>query len=186
MIQACTFLGAGQRAINVGGSTGLDYFRPRDAAFEARAITVEGCRFRGSDAPIAFVGVDGAVVRRNTFVRPKRWLFRILQESAQERFVRCRGGVFEENVVVFRRGEVRALVNVGPDTAPETFRVAKNAWFAEDAPERSRPDLPAPIPAEVEGVHDTDPQVRDDLTLAEGNPLRRLGADAFEPGPTRR
>jgi len=31
VIQACTFLGAGQRAINVGGSTGLEFFRPRDA-----------------------------------------------------------------------------------------------------------------------------------------------------------
>ena len=63
-IRGCTLLDAGQRAINVGGSTGLEFFRPADADAEARAITVEGCRFRGSDAPIAFVGVDGAVVRR--------------------------------------------------------------------------------------------------------------------------
>lgn len=178
-IRRCTFLDAGQRAINAGGSTGLEYFRPKDADCEARAITVEGCRFRGSDAPIAFVGVDGAVVRQNTFVRPRRWVLRILQERAEPRFIACRDGRFEENVIVFRRGELSTFVNVGPNTAPASFRVARNAWFAEDAPARSRPDLPAPIPPEEGGTHGVDPQVQDDLTLAPGSPLRRLGADAF-------
>jgi hypothetical protein len=178
-IRSCTFLDAGQRAVNVGGSTGDPYFRPLDTDCEARNITVEGCRFRGSDAPIAFVGVDGAVIRRNTFVRPKTWVFRILQERAEPRFVPCRNGRFEENVIVFRRDQVRAIVNIGPNTAAETFVLARNAWFAEDAPARSKPELPAPLAAEQEAIHGTDPLVQEDLTLAKGSPLRRLGADAF-------
>ncbi|MCO5165295.1 MAG: right-handed parallel beta-helix repeat-containing protein [Planctomycetes bacterium] len=190
VVRRCTFVDAGPRAINVGGSTGLEYFRPPDADCEARDITVEGCRFRGSDAPIAFVGVDGALVRRNTFVRPRRWVLRILQERTEPRFVPCRGGRFEENVVVFRRDELSTFVNVGPGTAPETFRLARNAWFAEDAPARSRPDLPAPLPPEEGGTYGVDPRLQEDLTLDPRSPLRRLGADAFvapdEPRPPRR
>ncbi len=178
-IRGCTFLDAGQRAINVGGSTGLEFFRPVDADCEARAITVEGCRFRGSDAPIAFVGVDGALVRQNTFVHPRRWVLRILQERAEPRFVPCRDGRFEDNVVVFSRDQLRAIVNVGPNTAPATFRLARNAWYADDAPDRSRPELPAPLPAEEAGVHGVDPRVQDDLTLAPDSRLRDRGADAF-------
>ena len=79
--------------------------------------------------------------------------------------------------------ELRAIVNVGPDTAPETFRFVKNAWFAEDAPGRSRPELPAPLPAEEGGTHGVDPKVQVDLTLAQDSPLRHLGADAFQAAP---
>lgn len=125
------------------------------------------------------MGVDGALVRRNTFVRPRRWVLRILQERAEPRFVPCRGGRFEDNVVVFRRDELATFVNVGPNTAPATFRLARNVWFAEDAPARSRPDLPAPIPPEEGGTHGVDPKLRDDLTLAPDSPLRGRGADGF-------
>ena len=51
-------------------------------------ITVEDNRFRGSEVPVAFVGVDGAVFRRNVIYEPEKWVLRILQESTGERFVR--------------------------------------------------------------------------------------------------
>jgi hypothetical protein len=66
-IRGCRFEHAGQRAVNVGGSTAVAYFRPQAETFEAKDITIEGCTFLGSEAPIAFVGVVGAVVRWNTF-----------------------------------------------------------------------------------------------------------------------
>ena len=81
LVRACRFEHAGQRAVNLGGSTGLPFFRPEPQGFEARDITVEDCSFVGSLAPVAFVGVDGAVVRHNTIYRPRRWAFRILQET---------------------------------------------------------------------------------------------------------
>jgi hypothetical protein len=168
-IRRCAFVNAGARAINAGGSTGLPYFRPQDADCEARALVIEGNRFEGSQAPIAFVGVDGCVVRFNTFVRPTRWVVRILQESTDARFVPCRDGRFEKNIVVFRRAELSTIVNVGPSTRPETFVFAENLWFCEDAPARSRPDLPAPIPAEERGTYGVDPQAGP----------QRVGADAL-------
>ncbi|MFO0893090.1 MAG: right-handed parallel beta-helix repeat-containing protein [Isosphaeraceae bacterium] len=91
VIRRCRFEHAGQRAVNIGGSTGLPYFRPKGAKYEAKAITVEDCTFVGSMAPIAFVGVDGAVVRHNTLYRPRRWAFRILQETREPGFAPSRG-----------------------------------------------------------------------------------------------
>src|SRR6185436_17236812 len=123
--------------------TGLQFFRPKPQGYEARAIRVEGNTFIGSDAPVAFVGVDGAVVRFNTIYRPHKWALRILQETHAPGFVPSRGGVFEDNVVVFRlEGWIEGGVNIGPGTAPATFRFARNAWYCEDRPERSRPSLP--------------------------------------------
>lgn len=180
-IRRCRFEGAGARAVNLGGSTGLTYFRPQDAAFEARNLTVEGCWFRDSDAMVAFVGVDGAVVRRNTFHRPRRWLLRILQETTAPRFVPCREGRFEHNVVVFRTSELHRFVNVGPNTLPRTFSFTGNAWFALDAtrPADHVPALPTP---ETGGLHGIDPRI-DPLTLAAPSdaPLRDLGAASFGP-----
>ncbi|HEX5137854.1 MAG TPA: right-handed parallel beta-helix repeat-containing protein [Planctomycetota bacterium] len=180
VIRRCRFEHAGARAVNVGGSTGLAYFRPKPEGFEAKDVTVEGCTFVGSEAPIAFVGVDGATVRFNTFFRPRKWFLRILQETREEGFVPCRGGVFADNLVVYRSDEVATPVNVGPGTAPETLRFARNWWFCIDDPARGPPRLPV---AEKDAAGGKDPMLGEDLRLAEGSPARRHGADALPAGP---
>ncbi len=140
------FRPCGARAINMGGFTGLDYFRPRDATAEARDITVEDCTFRGSHTPVAFVGVDGAVVRHCTIDKPESWVLRILQENTAERFVPCRNGVFEHNVVAFMSGSLRQFVNVGSGTQAESFRFASNLWFCINKPRQTREFVRLPAP----------------------------------------
>ena len=108
-------------------------------------------------AGVCFVGVDGASVRYNTFYRPERWVARILQETRGPGFVPSRNGRFEHNLVVFRRRQVREVVNVGPGTAPETFAFAANLWYCEDAPGASRPALPV---KEAGGVYGVDPGLK--------------------------
>lgn len=137
VIRRCTFVDAGQRAVNVGGSTGAKFFRPAGAKYEARDVTVEGCRFAGGMTPVAFVGVDGAVVRYNTIYHPDKWVFRILQENSGDGMVPSRGGAFERNLVVYRRDRVREPANVGPGTDAAGFRFADNWWYCEDAPARA-------------------------------------------------
>jgi hypothetical protein len=157
LIQRCLFRNAGQRAVNIGGSTGLAYFRPRGVLYEAQSIIVEGCVFVGSMAPIAYVGVDGATVRYNTIVHPEKWMLRILQETREPGFVECRNGRFERNLVVFRRRDVTTPVNIGPKTRPDTFVFADNLWFCEDRPEASQPALPTP---ETGGRYGVDPKLK--------------------------
>ncbi len=150
---------AGGRAVNIGGSTGRQFFRPPldDAKnhAEARTILVEGNTFVGGVTPVGFVGVDGATVRFNTIERPTRWALRILQENRAADFVACRGGVFSDNLIIFDSMQwAEGGVNIGPGTAPETFTFARNWWYCRDRPDRSTPKLPV---AETEGVYGRDP-----------------------------
>jgi hypothetical protein len=180
-VRRCRFEHSGQRAVNLGGSTGLEFFRPKPQGHEAKDLTVEGCTFIGSGAPFAFVGVDGATVRFNTVYRPQRWVLRILQETTAPGFVPSRGGVFTDNLILFRTSEVATTVNIGPKTAPQTFRFARNWWYALDAPARSRPTLPT---RETNGMVGRDPQLRDpdggDFRPAPGSPATKVGAHALK------
>jgi hypothetical protein len=179
VIRRCRFEHAGQRAVNLGGSTGLAYFRPRPQGYEAKDITVEDCTFLGSMAPVAFVGVDGAAVRYNTIYRPGRWSLRILRENNEGGFVPCRNGRFTDNLIAFRSDEMATAANVGPGTAPESFTLARNAWYCLDAPQRSRPRLPT---AEADGVYGVDPRFRNaeagDLRTQPDGPALHAGVRA--------
>ena len=176
-ITGCRFEHAGSRAVNLGGSTGLAYFRPGPQGYEAKGLTVEDCIFIGSLAAVAFVGVDGAEVRHNTIYRPRRYALRILQETTGPGFVPSRNGHFTDNLIAYRSGEMTLPVNIGPGTAPETFVLARNAWYCLDAPERSRPRLPIP---EAVGVYGIDPRFRDgeggDLRHRRDGAVGRVGA----------
>jgi len=146
LVQCCSFKDAGQRAINLGGSTGLQFFRPRVQDYEAKNITVAGNRFEGSMAAVAWVTADGGHVHHNTIVRPDKWVLRILQETSDPQFKPCHDGVFENNLV-FYDSRVQVFLNVGARTAPETFKFRHNVWC--DADGNRRPSLPV---AEEEGT----------------------------------
>ncbi len=179
-IRNCTFINAAGRGVNAGGSTSLTVFRPKGAKYEAKNITVEGCRFVGCQAPIAFVGVDGAVFRYNTIYHPDKWIIRILQETREPGFVACRNGRFERNLVVFRSRQVQIHVNIGTATDPASFSFRENFWFCEDQPARSRPGLPA---REENGVYGVDPKLAMSIDGVPGVPsaesAKAYGADAL-------
>ncbi len=177
VIRRCRFENAGGRSVNIGGSTGLPYFRPKVDGYEAQDIIVEDCTFIGSSAPICFVGVDGARVQYNTIYRPTRYVVRILQESRGDQFVACRNGVFANNVIAFRSDETRGIANIGAGTAPATFKFNDNHWFCIDRPERSN-RLSLPV-KETRGTHGSDPLFADaaqgDLRLQSTSPVQDAG-----------
>ncbi len=150
---------AGGRAVNMGGSTGFEYFRPPLSASapnaEARDLRVLANLIVGSQAPVAFVGCVDCLVANNTIIDPDRWVMRILQETVGGggfAFEPARGGRFVNNLVFFNRGRLATTVNIGPNTAPETFSFAHNLWYAHDEPARSRPELPVPEQGAVIGL----------------------------------
>jgi hypothetical protein len=185
LVLGCRFEDYGERGINIGGSTGLEFFRPKletlpaDRKYEARDIRVIGNTFVGGVTPVAFVGVDGASVFRNTIYHPKRWALRILQETTAPGFVPSRNGKFKENIIVFRSDSwAEGGVNIGPGTAPKTFQFAGNVWYCEDRPERSKPTLPTP---ESDARIGQNPLFRNpargDFTLSPDSPAAGRGAD---------
>ncbi len=147
LVQCCLFKAASQRSINLGGSTGLQFFRPKVNDYEARNITVAGNRFERCMAPIAWVTADGGHVHHNTIILPERWILRILQETTDPQFKPSHSGLFEHNLVIYD-SRAQFFVNIGPRTAPETFVFRRNAWC--DVEGRRKPTLPT---AEQEGIY---------------------------------
>lgn len=164
-IRGNQFINGGARAINIGGSTGFEFFRPPLSATgqnqEARKIQVFANIFRGSETPVAFVGAVESVVANNTIVEPGRWIMRILQETTSGNgylFQPCGSNQFVNNLVYFSRQRVGTDVNIGADTDSASFRFSNNLWYAIDQPSRSRPNLPSP---EQSGVYGLNPLLRD-------------------------
>lgn len=177
LIQHCRFLDAGGRGVNLGGSTGGQFFRPPGVDYEARELTVEDCYFRGSAAAVAFVGVDGATVRHNTIVHPQRWILRILQENQNAGIIECRNGAFSNNIIVFQSTALREAVNIGGKTQPQTFSFTGNVWFCEDRSDQTQRMIRLPS-VETNGTYGVDPQVElagDKGTLAPGSPAKASG-----------
>jgi hypothetical protein len=171
VIRTNHFAYAGGRAVNIGGSTGLQFFRPPLAKegehAEARGIIVEGNTFVGGTCAVAFAGADGGAVRFNTIELPGRWALRIVQENRSPGFVASRNGEFTDNVIVFESARwSEGGVNIGTGTAPQTFTFARNWWYCRDRPARSTPRLPS---TEAGGVYGKEP----------GEAKERAGASAW-------
>jgi len=173
----------GARAFNLGGSTGQPYFRPplsTDAPnAEARRVRALANVIVGAETPFAFVGCADCTVAQNTIINPERWLMRILQETRSDgeyEFLPASDGIVENNIFVFERGRLRADVNVGAGTAPETFTFGHNLWFASDSPAGSAPELPGPEPVPGPGsVVGRDPELDEEFGIGPGSPARGAG-----------
>ncbi len=179
MLKQNFFKRAGSRAINLGGSTDLEFFRPKVRNYEAKDIEVAGNHIIGSRSPIAFASSIQCTVRHNTIVNPENWVLRILQEQPTDKFLPCQEGVFKNNLIIFDR-RVKDFANVGEDTKPETFLFTGNAWFCTDG--NRRPTLPT---QETGGIYQVDPMLENAETtepkFGSNDPrLLKIGAHAFQ------
>ena len=161
-IERNSFIDGGERALNLGGSTGLAFFRPQDARFEAADLTVVANLFVRSVTPMAYVGAVRVTVTNNTIIDPQRWVFRILQETVDtSRFAPCGNNTFQNNLVVFR-STISRHVNIGANTAPSSFTLRNNLWYNVDAPASSRPQE-AQL-TQTSSIYGSDPLLRDYAT----------------------
>ena len=178
-IRWCRLTSAGERALNIGGSTGFEFFRPPlspDAPnAEARDIRAYANVIVGASTPVAFVGAVECRFSHNTVVNPRTWLLRILQETTSTPafdFMPCSDNIVASNIIYFERSVIRTHLNIGGGTSPATFDFANNLWFAHDTPAASRPTLPAP---ETDGIYAVDPLL---LHPATGECSIRVGSPA--------
>ncbi len=181
-IQQNYFEDGGQRTLNLGGSTGLAFFRPQDATFEAADIEVYSNVIIGSWAPIAYVGCVRTSVVNNTIYTPQNWIIRILQETVDEnRFLPCGDNSFVNNIIYYTNS-LSTHVNIGPNTAPETFDFSHNLWYNESNPANSEPVLPVVETNQIAGEDPlfTDPDIGD-FTLQAGSPA--IGSGMQNAGP---
>jgi hypothetical protein len=156
LVQNSLFRNAGERAVNLGGMTGLQYFRPAVGDFEARDIILAGNTFIGGEAQVAWVTAQESHVHHNLFFLPTKWVGRILQETRDERFKPSGKGLFENNMVVMDARVGSAPFNVGRGTDPDSFVFRGNAWFRPDSGRK-----PTLLTSEKEGIYDLDPMILD-------------------------
>lgn len=175
-IEMNRFIRGGQRALNIGGSTGAQYFRPLNANFEASHIAVYSNVFTGSTAPIAYVGAVQCEVVNNTFYRPEKWAIRILQETTGPNYLPCGNNIFRNNIVYLGNAAANPTINIGPNTKPETFLFSNNLWFNFENANWQGPNLPA---TESNGIIGTDPLFPD---AANNNFSVRLNSPAVGKG----
>ena len=132
LIQRNLFKDIDQRAVNLGGSTGLEFFRPPLSnpivnAFEAADLDVFSNIFIRSWSPIAYVGCVRVKVYNNTIYDPLNWVIRILQETTVPGFLTCADNEFRNNVIYLPQDLTE--VNTGPNTDPGSFIFTNNLWF---------------------------------------------------------
>jgi hypothetical protein len=167
LVHGNVFVDVSGRVINAGGSTGLEFFRPLDAPHEAARLTVTAnvmlrCGAQ-SGAAIAYVGCDGCVFANNTILEPRRWI-----------------------LIVFRVADLDGYswFNVGANTAPQTFTLGNNLWYALDDPSFAAPRL-RDVPAESGSLVQRDPMLADraagDAHIPLASPARGAGRAAAAP-----
>jgi hypothetical protein len=154
------------RAVNAGGSTDPNLTRPPGVNYEAARIRIISNVFvrNGVDggATVAYVGCDACVFAHNTVIEPRRWVARILQESTGDRWVPSRNGLFVNNIIVLNTADLSTFVNIGPDTAPETFTFGSNLWYALDqGPSWAGPLYSGGLPPEADSLIQQDPLMLD-------------------------
>ena len=172
---------AGERGVNMGGSTDFAYFRPplstAKTNTEASNIRVWSNIFEGSIAAVAYVGCVDCLVANNTIVDPTNWIGRILQETTSRdgyTFAEVQNGRFVNNLVYYDRSQLSTHedFNIGPDTQPETFEFTTNLWYAHDQPSESAPTLPV---KETGGISGEDPQFVDGHHITQDSPAASAG-----------
>lgn len=170
---------AGQRALNLGGSTGFEYFRPplsgTQPNAEAWRIVATANVIIGGDTPAAFVGCVDCVFAHNTVINPGTWLLRILQETTstgEYTFEPSQNGLVASNLFYFDRGELSTDVNVGAGTDPDSFAFSSNLFYAHDDPGASQPSVPGTETGSVVGM---DPMLDGDHRIGAGSPAAGAG-----------
>lgn len=167
------FENGGARALNLGGSTGLSFFRPQNATSEAENIQVIANVIKGSEAAVAFVGCREVKVSNNTIFFPKKWVIRILQETVDvSRFLPCGNNSFYNNIVVINN-DVNTEVNIGPDTAPATFSFTKNLWYKTTNISWQGPNLPGNVSGQI--IKDPKFEVGSNVVLSADSPAIGAG-----------
>lgn len=183
IIRRNVFKDMSQRALNLGGSTGLEFFRPPlpspiRNAFEAADLDVYSNVFIGSWAPVAFVGCVRVRVINNTIYQPVNWVLRILQETTEDGFLPCGQNLFQNNIIYLSPDLTE--VNIGPNTDAASFIFTHNLWY-NVASSSWAPNLPVIDPHEIRSDPGFVNSQGFDFHLSSSSPALRAGLKTNAP-----
>jgi len=111
----------------------------------------------------------------------------VLQETVSlgsYAFAPASGGVIADNIFYFRRSDLNTGedINIGAGTAPASFSLARNLWYAHDVPRQSYPRVGA-VGAHAGSIVGVDPQFAgtDDFRLRRTSAAVAAGDARFNP-----
>ena len=186
-IRRCRFVQAGERAVQIGGTTGPQFFRPQaNQRFEAERVVVEGCRFIGGETAVAFVGCVDSAFRFNTVYHPRAYLMRILSEDPGPDSDDTQRNAVTDNIFVFDAGSLHEPFNTSAGHAARHVHVRPQLVVRRRPPQtQPRSD---PGRRDIDGVYGTDPKVTESergvLSLKPDSPAKAAGADAMPADKT--
>jgi len=157
------FINGGLRALNIGGSTGMEYFRPLDAPAESEEIIVFANIFFGSQAPFAYVGTRNSKVINNTIINPEKWVIRILRENNDAQMEFDAGNEFSNNIVYLSNAAASPSINIGPNALSESYSFRNNLWYNHENVDWISPNVPV---SELNSIRGIDPRF---TNLADSN-----------------
>lgn len=163
------FINGGLRTLNIGGSTGMEFFRPLDAPAESEEIIVFSNIFFGSQAPIAYVGTRNSIVINNTIINPEKWVIRILRENNNAQMQFDAGNEFSNNIVYISNAASSPSINIGPNTLSEAYIFRNNLWFNHENTNWMSPNVPVAELSSIRGVDPLFTNIADSVVIPEQN-----------------
>lgn len=151
VIEKCSFIEAGGRPIEAGGSTGMDSFQPLGAKYEARRITPSGITVsKAATAPARSQELMARSSLTTASSAPGNG-FSVSSRKPKPTVSHQHG----TSPSPATHSPSAATINIGPGTALEPFKFVSNTWYAEDKPEDSNPRLTVP---ETGGIYGRKPE----------------------------
>jgi hypothetical protein len=193
-IRGNTFRTVGGRAVNMGGSTGFEFFRPPLGAgdnWEARDIRVIANVFDRVAEALVLPGCVDCLIAHNTVYRPTTRILRILQETVSGggyTFLPSGDGRVVNNLFFYTRAEIvnaGRAINIGAGTSPASYSFTSNLWYASDDVANSAPAASAYQGATVSETRAAaDPAFTNaasgDFSLGSNSPAAAAGVDVAE------
>ena len=141
-IFANLFVNIGTSAVNMGQTTGDDFFRPslkKDGTmYEAHDIRTYSNIFIGGESSFSFICATNCYAVNNTVIMPRSFLFRVLNTDEADSRKLANAGSPHDNTIannIFYYGDsLRDPMNVGGKTSPATFVVQNNIFYFVNRP----------------------------------------------------
>lgn len=165
-ITGSRFEQAGEIAVSIGGKSATEDYVPPIAAkaanasvSEAARVTVDQCVIADSPRAIAFIHAEDCTVRNNTILRPRRSAFALLQQSPDLRVKPTGRNTFGNNLVSWKTGDLKRLVEIDDGANAADFVLEPNLWWSDEALEARRKlgQFPGKEPAPQ--IFDVDPKL---------------------------
>ena len=145
------FINAGARAINMGGSTGEQFFRPylvKDGTmYEGRYLRAYSNIFIGGGSTFSFVCSTDCYAVNNTVIRPKNQIFRILNEDGGNHLKlgnngRPHNNTVSNNIFYYGNDLTGEAINISFELTKDdkkSFIMQNNLFYNADNKSASRP-----------------------------------------------